>query len=205
MAARKYSEEERLFLKSIIPGRNYAGILSLFNAKFDVPLTSANLASFIKNNKINTGLTGRFQKGHITHNKGKSFHAGGRSAETRFKKGNMPFNYKPVGSTRISKDGYTEIKVADPRKWMHLHRIVWEKEHGPIPKGHVVIFGDGDKTNICIENLLLISRGELALLNKCKLLGASPEITKIGIMVANVKQKLRKRIKGKKKRCKEEV
>ena len=205
MPLRKYSEEEKLFLKGIIPGRHYEEILSLFNAKFDVPITLANLASFIGNNKVNTGLTGRFQKGQTPHNKGKSFYAGGRSAETRFKKGSMPGNYRPMGSTRVSKDGYTEIKVADPRKWKHLHRVIWEKEHGPIPKGHVVIFGDGNKTNICIENLLLISRGELAVLNKCKLLGASPEITKIGIMVANVKQKLRKRIEGKKKRCKKKA
>ncbi len=33
-----------------------------------------------------------------------------------FAKGNVPPNHRPVGSERISKDGYIEVKVAEPKQ-----------------------------------------------------------------------------------------
>ena len=39
--------------------------------------------------------------------------------------------------------------------------MVWESEHGPIPEGHSVIFRNGDKQDIRLENLELVSKGEL--------------------------------------------
>lgn len=37
------------------------------------------------------------------------------------------------------------------------HRFLWETANGPIPKGHKVIFADGDKTNITLDNLIMVS------------------------------------------------
>jgi len=54
--------------------------------------------------------------------------------------------------------------------WEPKHRFIWEKENGPIPHNHVLIFKDGDKNNISLENLMLVSRRELAIINKKKLL-----------------------------------
>lgn len=94
----------------------------------------------------------RFPKGHEPWNKGTSFTAGGRSAETRFKKGCMSgaaqHNYAPIGSTRLSKDGYLERKTNDEhpvpaRRWVAVHRLVWEAAHGPIPPKYVVVFKPG--------------------------------------------------------------
>ena len=34
-----------------------------------------------------------------------------------------------------------------------LHRLIWEKAHGPIPPGHVMLFKDGDRTNVALDNL----------------------------------------------------
>jgi hypothetical protein len=42
---------------------------------------------------------------------------------------------------------------------------VWIKKHGPIPKGIVVRFKDGDHLNCNIENLEMISRKENLLRN----------------------------------------
>ncbi len=38
-----------------------------------------------------------------------------------------------------------------------MHVIVWEEHHGPVPKGHRVCFINGDKRDIRIGNLALIS------------------------------------------------
>lgn len=110
------------------------------------------------------GIGTRFPKGHRPWNKGmKGFDAGGRSKETRFKKGHRPQTWRPVGSYRYS-HGYLQQKITDtgypPRDWKAVHVLLWEKHHGPVPDGHVVIFKNGRKDDIRIENLELLTRGE---------------------------------------------
>jgi hypothetical protein len=118
----------------------------------------------------------QFKPGLTPWNKGKHFVSGGRSAQTRFKKGQMSgaaqHNYVPIGSYRISKDGYLERKVTDDpslypaRRWVPVARLVWEQHHGPIPAGHIVIFRPGQFTNrleqITPERLECITRAENA-------------------------------------------
>jgi len=204
---RRYDEEERRFLRDNIPGRSYAEITATFNAwntHFPLledrvpspPITPTQVNSFCGNNNISTGRTGHFQKGQAAHNKGKKWRPEWRKSSTRFKKGNIPPNHRPVGSTRISRDGYTEVKVAEPKKWRLLHLITWEKAYGKVPKGHVVIFGDGNKQNFDLDNLLLVTRAQLVRLNQQKLIGASVELTKTGILVADVLNKIGKRKRG---------
>lgn len=117
----------------------------------------------------------RFQKGMVPWNKGVKGSTGNHpnSVRTQFKKGAMSgaaqHNYRPIGSTRISKDGYLERKINDThpvpaRRWVGVHRLVWEAVHGPIPEGHIVVFKSGMKTIdpdlITIDRLELISKAE---------------------------------------------
>ena len=94
-----------------------------------------------------------------------------RTAATRFKprKPEESRNYRPIGSLRVSKDGYLERKVTDDhpvpaRRWVAVHRLVWEQSHGPVPPGHVVRFKDGrkrlDPTEITADLLECISQAE---------------------------------------------
>lgn len=107
----------------------------------------------------------RFQKGLTPWNKGTHYVAGGRSPETRFKEGHKPQTWKPIGAERIDKDGYLVRKVADTGvkrdDWKLVHVHVWEQANGPVPAGHALVFKDGDKQNIALENLELVSRVEL--------------------------------------------
>ena len=102
---------------------------------------------------------GQFKKGYIPPNKGKKWdeYASKETQEkmrrTCFKKGQIPKNHKPVGWERKTKDGYWEIKVAEPRTFKAKHRLLWEEHHGPIPKGVNIVFIDGNPDNITIENL----------------------------------------------------
>lgn len=102
----------------------------------------------------------QFKKGHKPFNKGmKGFYAKG-SEKGWIKKGNKPLNHRPVGTIR-EVDGYLEIKVAEGlHQWKLLHRIVWERMNGEIPKGYNVRFLDGNSKNIEITNLGLISKSE---------------------------------------------
>jgi hypothetical protein len=108
------------------------------------------------------GIGTRFEKGLTPWNKGTHYVAGGRSAETRFRKGMMPHTWKPVGSLRINSEGYLDIKVDNkgkgPRAWAAVHRLNWIGVHGPIPKGYLLRFRDGNPRNPLVENLELVDR-----------------------------------------------
>jgi len=107
----------------------------------------------------------RFSKGSTPWNKGlKGRPASGRAVETQFKKGNKPENWLPIGSTRITPDGYLQRKITDtgypPVDWQGVHVLLWEEHFGPIPTSHCVCFKDENKSNITIGNLELITRAE---------------------------------------------
>lgn len=106
---------------------------------------------------------GRRIKGSVSWNKGIHFESGGRSTETRFKPGSIPPNRKPVGSTRITVDGYIEIKIADGMfKWRLLHREIWKQHHCEYPpRGTAIVFRDGNRQNCDISNLEVITRKQL--------------------------------------------
>jgi hypothetical protein len=101
----------------------------------------------------------RFKKGQAVWNKGmKGLQIGG--AETQFKKGSRPPNYKPVGTIR-EVDGYLEIKMAEGmRQWKQLNRVIWERCNGLIPKNMNVTFLDGNKKNVEITNMALMTKSE---------------------------------------------
>lgn len=117
------------------------------------------------------GQCTRFKPGQVSWNKGKNYVAGGRSQETRFKKGNKPLNWKPVGSYRVNGDGYLDLKVNDLPghnnvRWHPVHRLVWIEANGPVPDKHMIVFKPGMKTNvleeITLDKLECISRADHA-------------------------------------------
>ena len=187
-----WSEEEKKYLKEITPGKHYKEIQELMKNKFNLEFTMNQIKGAICRYKLNTGFTGRFQKGDIPFNKGKSqkdymsAESIEKTKKTRFKKGQPPINWRPVGSERITKDGYTEIKIAEPNVWELKHKVLWEREHGSIPPKHVVIFADGNKENLDINNLMLISREKLLIMNTNELIKKDAELTKTGALIADV-------------------
>ena len=134
----------------------------------------------------------RFRKGIVPWNKGTHFCAGGRSAETRFKKGQIrgaaARRYRPVGAITVRhdsppkrlrgrkrKDGkqpwgkkrrWIKIKDDGPPQycWVPYARYLWQQKHGAVPAGYFVVHKDGDQMNDVIENLTLVDhRGHLQL------------------------------------------
>ena len=184
-----WSDEEKQHLAEITPGRGYKEIQSMMSCKFGFDYTHHQIKGAITRNKLNTGRTGRFEKGRATWNKGTKGLT--KANVTSFKKGQKSHNYKPVGSERITKDGYCEIKVSDTgRRWRPKHVLIYEKHHGKVPKGSAVIFLDGDKRNFDIDNLYLVTRSQLAMLNKNSLIQKDAELTKTAINVVDLMKKI---------------
>jgi len=181
---RLFNPEQVEFLRKEYSGRSVAELMSVFNERFGTDMTWKQIKSAVKNRGITSGRTGHFPKGHKPWNHGTKGQGLTGPNKGSFKKGSVPSNRKPIGSERIcSKDGYIYIKIAeeDPYtgfstryKPKHVHN--WEQENGPVPDGMCLIFRDGDKTNCDPENMILVSRSELLMLNKIGYKDAPDEI-----------------------------
>lgn len=180
-----FSHEEAMFIISHARENSQQELADLMNAKFGLNLEKSQIAAYIKNHHIYTGRTGQFSKGHVPANKGKHPHHTGGEA-TQFRPWHQPANHRPVGSERINSQGYAEVKVAEPKTWKMKHVLIWEAANGPVPDGHVVIFGDGNRLNFSLDNLVLISKRELLVLNRKGLIQHDTELTKSGILVAQL-------------------
>ena len=98
-------------------------------------------------------VASRFQPGLTPWNKGTNYVAGGRSAETRFRKGSKPHTTLPLGSYRINPDGHLQRKVAEvsgsnSKRWRNVAELVWIAANGPLPPKHIVVFKPGMRTNV---------------------------------------------------------
>lgn len=152
-------------------GRVYQRAHSLGLAKSAVFFASDLSARIRRGRQDPRMIASRFPKGHVPANKGlrRPGWAPGRMATTQFQKGRAATearNYVPLGTERLSKDGYVERKVTDDpslvpaRRWKGVHIITWEAAHGPVPRGHCVAFIDGDKAHIALDNLECITHVE---------------------------------------------
>lgn len=140
------------------------------------------------------GMATRFKKGNVPQNKGKkqvdymTNKSIERSAATRFKKGNVPPNLKEIGTERISKDGYVEVKTE--KGYVLKHRHVWEMNFGPVPKKMNVSFKDGNKLNFEIGNLELLTKQQNMLKNS--IYRFPPEVVSTIRLVSQLTKKINK-------------
>lgn len=115
---------------------------------------------------LKTGRTGRFEKGSVPWTKGRKLPFNANSAATRFKKGQMPHNYRGAGHESVDENGYVWIVIDRRNPWtgaatwrVQKHRWLWEQKHGPVPEGHVLKCLDGDRANTDPSNWELIPMG----------------------------------------------
>lgn len=182
----KYSDDVLVFMRkhSTMPRRE---LTELINQTFDTDYTVDQVQSKCTHLGLKTGRDGKLKKGHKTWNKGlKGFNP---SPETLWKKGNIPHTARPIGYERINRDGHVEVKVEGHRQMVYKHRWVWENHNGPTPKGHVVSFRNGIKTDCRIENLILLTRAELVRLNQSYIKYSTPETHESCILLAKIKNK----------------
>ena len=65
----------------------------------------------------------------------------------------------PLASIRRDVNGYVTAVDRDGKR-TKVHRACWEAYNGPIPEGHIIHHGDGDKENNAITNLVCMTNGE---------------------------------------------
>lgn len=141
---------------------------ALFVQIFNRPDVSvSNLKSLCTRKGWQTGRSGQFQPGQMSHNAGHKGICAPGSEKGWFKKGNKSHTYRGAGHERIdSKDGYVVLIVAERNPWTGAdtrpvlkHKYLWEQKHGPVPAGMRLKCLDGNKTNTDPSNWEAVPMG----------------------------------------------
>ena len=201
-----FTEAEKEFLREFVPGHSHKEITAEFCRRFPPGVDESRIKSAIKRYHLNTGRTGRFQKGQEARNKGVPMNDEQyrMAAPTMFKKGNVPHNIMPIGTEIELHDGYIWVKINDIPKakkevnWRQKHRLLWEQNFGEIPEGYLVIFKDGNRRNFNIDNLACISKQVNLQMSRQGLRFTDADLTESGIALAEVMTAIYEK-KGRKK------
>jgi HNH endonuclease len=178
-------------LYCLLPGRTQRAIYQ--RGKF-MGIERMNPGGFQPGSKA--GSMYRFPKGQTPWNKGKRGYMGAN--ETSFKPGSIPPQSKPFGALYIRKDKGVQLwyAKAEGNKVRPLHYLLYEKEHGAIPKGHILRFKDGNTLNPLSENLECISRAENLKRNSIhRYKEANPDLYKATYALIGLKQAITARAK----------
>lgn len=183
----RWTPERISWFRAYCPGHAESEISAEHERVFGTPLSRGQISNAKAKLGVKSGTHGgRFEKGDVPANKGKTWDEIGYTPEQRermragqFQKGHMPHNAsQPVGAERVDiKDGYVYVKVAerkvDPRSahgnWKPKHHLVYEQAHGAIPEGCNIVFADRDKRNFDPENLVAVPRKLWSTIMKRKL------------------------------------
>lgn len=150
----------------------------------------------------NPGIAYRYPKGHVPANKGtrRPGFSPGRMSATQFRRGERSVTaeamHQPIGTEVVRAEGYRWRKVNDDlpvhKRWREVHRLLWEEHRGPIPPGHSVTFINGEKSDIRIENLELLTRRQLLDRNSIYT-RYPPELVQVMKLAGALKRKVRNR------------
>jgi hypothetical protein len=195
----KHNPDMVAYMTEIIPGHEEHEIRELFQKKFGITLTKTQIKNFKTTRGIKSGtFGGQFRKNNIPWNKGKKTRPETykKMERTMFKKGNKPLNHREVGSERVNVDGYIEIKVAEPATWKLKQRVVYEEYHKvKLTSNDTIIFLDGNKLNLDINNLFLMKRDELVRYNQDRLHSDNQEQSRAAAQIAILKANINKKRK----------
>jgi hypothetical protein len=210
MMSRKYTPEQIEFVRENVAGRRYADLAELFNKRFGTAYSAKQLSSLANYLKTGNGLRrNRVSEEEIQFIRenlpGRSFNETAKLLEERFggsfdkyqvrhisrklkiATGIIPSEGLPVNTERIHKhSGYIYVKTASG-EWKSKHVFIWEAANEPVPKDSVVIFADGDNRNFAPDNLLLVSKKELILANRLKLLFPNGNLTRSAMLAVKLR------------------
>jgi hypothetical protein len=208
-----WTEQKKERLKSLYADNRSADIADMLGVKLSAVYNMAFKLGLKKNIEVLRQLSianadhpakiaTRFEVGNVSWNynlKGDRFkkrmpkESYKRMQQTHFAKNHKPMNTKPVGTISLRGKSkakpYLYIKIADSN-WQLLQRHVWEQHFGPIPKGHVVVFKDGDFKNCNINNLEVISKKENMARNS--IMNYPPEVREVLVITRSIKIKIKK-------------
>lgn len=92
-----------------------------------------------------------------------------------------------IGDSNTTARGFKRVKTEIG--WRLAHVENWEKRHGVLEKNNYIIFSDGDKSNVAIDNLICINRREYYFFNQLKKETDGLINNKLLVAIARIKAK----------------
>ena len=191
-----FTAEQQQFIKDNIDVYPNMILTDKLNEKFGTSFTRQQIKTYKGNHHLYSKVfTGRFPKGHPNPHKGDKTFRIPNSDATKFKKGHVPANKAKVGDRVKDTYGYWKTKIAEPDIWEYDHIALWEKTYGKFEKnkGWMIIFLDGNKDNLAIDNLFLITQQENGALLNGNYRQGDKELTKAGIGLFRLQNALKKK------------
>ena len=175
-AASVFSEPEESWLQARLPHAPRREVARAFQERFGWRPNRHTLGNFaLRHRLLGAPNRGQFRPGHVPPNKGRKGASPPGSEATRFRRGNVPANKRPLYAERWRQrrgGPVLEINVPETNpytgaanRWVRKAAWAWRQARGPVPPGHVVVQLDGDPANCDPGNLDCIPRSALALLN----------------------------------------
>lgn len=168
--------------------KNYKGISSkkltdMFNAEFGTDRTPESINAFKGHRKLRSGYyASRFKAGI------KPWNTGTKGA-THANSGS--FKSFPIGQIYESENKKL-IKTA--KGWQQYSRYMYEKYHScKLTSNERINFLDNDRTNFSKENLIKVTKQEVARINHDGYIFDDPELNKAGINIVRLKMKVREK------------
>lgn len=193
MKSRVFNQEEISFILENYKKITKNKLVEELNLKFNKQFTFNQIQRFYATNKLRSGISSKFTKNNKPWNKGTKGIM--KANKTSYKKGQSSHNTLPIGTESETVDGYLLVKVshegAKYDQWKLKHKILWEKERGQIPEDYCLIFLDGNRKNIEIENLMKVEKNDVLTMNRERLFSAYPELTWVGVTLARLKREVR--------------
>lgn len=179
---RLYTQQELDTIRTMFPDHYTMDIAKLINRSYDSVALQASRMGITKSKTFREqeykrqgerikiyGEKYRLKPGHIPHNKGVPMtqEMYEKIKHSFFKPGNVPYNKRENGYEYTDGEGYIRVRIGNS-KYKLKHHIIWEQHHGPIPKGHIIVFRDKNSHNCAIENLEMITMAENMKRNQSK-------------------------------------
>lgn len=192
-----FTEEQQAYMEKHYKGIGPTEMASILNKKWGTEYKTTQVKAYYRKKKLNSGLDGRFSKGHEPWCKGMK----GNMPKTKynsghFKKGHVPDTKKEVGTVAKRVDGYW-IKIAEPNVWEQYHRVIYKQVYGEIPPNMNVDFKDGNKFNISPENLMLVSKSDHIKLNIRGYRFENAELTEAALNIIKIENAIEERRQAK--------
>lgn len=167
---RTWTTERKAWFRAYVPGHTEREISAEHEWLFGTPLTEGQIGNAKHKFGVRSGtFGGRFERGHEPWQKGRTWdecyspevQQAIRDAGNLFVKDGLPHNSRPLLSTRVTKDGFTQIKVNYRKRhkandeWIPYGVFVWEQHHGQEwPDRCRCMYANHDITDFSPENVV---------------------------------------------------
>lgn len=186
---RKFTPEVIEYIREIAPGRFLDEIVEMVQNRFGFTTTKVTIKKIKYDNGIRSG------------------HDSGLMRTNKYKQG------LPVGTIRRNAKGELIIKVGNKHNttrnnffnWQYLSHFIYEQYTGEtIPKGYKIVMLDGNRDNIVMDNMRVVSNSTLCRLNwrnqngkiRSKLKDEDPDVLDTIITLCQLDDAISKRKKG---------